>query len=152
MKGASEKNEIFYFFPSRATWPMHKSLDFSDPPCFFANNFYNIWHIWSNPKINHKLEMVGNAAQEVPKTLLFCYGVRCGDIFNVMEVTITATFNHVNPDGPSGYFKCADMFVQLFLSMIGCIFCIHINTNIEWRKYKIKCKENMALKHAPRQC
>ena len=56
IKGASEKNAIFYFYSARANWPTHKISDFSEPPfMFFAYNFSNIWHMWSNPKINHKL-------------------------------------------------------------------------------------------------
>ena len=56
--------------------------------------------------------------------LSLTFHVRSGDIFNVMGVTITATFNDVNPEGPPEHFKSADMFFQLFLAIIG-VFCTH---------------------------
>ena len=53
--------------------------------------------------------------------------LRSGDIFNVMGVTITATFNDVNPGGPPEHFKSADMVFQLFLAIIG-VLCTHTHT------------------------
>ena len=54
--GLWEKRYFLLFFSARANWPTHKISDFSEPPfMFFANNFSNIWHIWSNPKIDHKM-------------------------------------------------------------------------------------------------
>ena len=61
IKGASEKNAIFYFFSRHKLIGQHtKMSDFSDPPScfFFANRFSNIWNIWWSPNINHKLLVV----------------------------------------------------------------------------------------------
>ena len=58
--GLWQKCYFQIFCSAWANWPTHKISDLSDPPfMFFANNFANIWCIWSNPKTIIKFWQLG---------------------------------------------------------------------------------------------